>query len=158
VLSAFSFSKTFAMTGLRVGYLAAPAAVAPSGAKLQEPLVACVNAPAQAAAFAALRGPQDAVHAKRETYRRRRDAATAALEEFGIRHLVPQGAFYLWADVSDRCGSAVASWALELLRTERVAVAPGTAFGPAGEGWIRLSLAAETADLIEGIGRIGGTR
>ncbi|WP_219417983.1 aminotransferase class I/II-fold pyridoxal phosphate-dependent enzyme [Pseudonocardia nigra] len=144
------------MTGLRVGYLAAPAAISAAGAKLQEPLIACVNAPAQAAALAALRGPQDAVRAMRDTYRQRRDAAITVLEELGIRHLVPHGAFYLWIHLAERSGPDVAAWALELLCTERVAIAPGTAFGPVAEGWARLSLAADTDDLIEGIRRIGG--
>jgi aspartate aminotransferase len=157
VLSAFSFSKTFAMTGLRVGYLAAPAAVAANGAKLQEPLVACVNAPAQAAALAALQGPQDAVREMRETYRRRRDAAGELLGKVKVPHLVPRGAFYLWIDVSDRAGGDVDRWARDLLVRKHVALAPGTAFGPVGQGWARLSLAAETEDLLEGIRRIGAT-
>src|SRR5919107_1209913 len=72
VLSAFSFSKTYAMTGLRVGYLVATEEVALTSAKLQEPLLACVNAPAQAAALAALRGPQDEVAVMRAAYRERR--------------------------------------------------------------------------------------
>jgi aspartate aminotransferase len=154
VLSCFSFSKTYAMTGLRVGYLLAPPAVAATTAKMQEALIACVNAPAQFAALAALEGPQDAVEEMRRTYQDRRDAATALLAEYGVGHLRPRGAFYLWIDVRDRCGDDVASWALDLLRREGVAVAPGTAFGPAGEGWIRTSLATATDDLLDGLGRI----
>jgi aspartate aminotransferase len=157
VLSAFSFSKTYAMTGLRVGYLAAPLEIAAAAAKLQEPLIACVNAPAQAAALAALRGPQDDVRRMRDTYLRRRDAAVSLLGQLGMRCLVPQGAFYLWVYVGDQCGPSVSEWALTLLRTESVAVAPGTVFGPAGEGWARLSLAADTDDLLEGIRRIAAT-
>lgn len=153
VLSAFSFSKTYAMTGLRVGYLAAPPHVAAVAAKLQEPLVACVNAPAQAAALAALRGPQDDAQHMRETYQHRRDLAVALIDDVGMRCLVPQGAFYLWLYLGDRCRS-VSEWALEFLRAEGVAVAPGTVFGTAGEGWARLSLAAGTDDLLDGIRRI----
>lgn len=157
VLSVFSFSKTYAMTGVRVGYLVTPEPVAAHAAKLQEPLIACVNAPAQAAALAALRGPQDAVLMMRDTYRRRRDAACAALREVGLPHLEPKGAFYLWVDVRDRTDD-VAAWALSLLRDRYVAVAPGSAFGPAGAGWIRLSLAAGTEDLLAGIEQIGAHR
>ena len=156
VLSCFSFSKTYAMTGMRVGYLLAPAAVAATAAKMQEALIACVNAPAQHAALAALDGPQDAVEEMRRTYEERRDAATAVLSENGVGHLRPRGAFYLWIDVRDRCGDDVAAWALNLLRRDGVAVAPGTAFGPAGEGWIRTSLAAGTDELLEGLRRIAG--
>jgi aspartate aminotransferase len=158
VLSAFSFSKTYAMTGLRVGYLVADEMVALQAAKLQEPLLACVNAPAQAAALAALRGPQDAVVAMRDAYRMRRDAAVEQLDAQRMGHLRPEGAFYLWVDVRDRCGGDVRGWAMDLLRHQHVAVAPGTTFGPLGQGWVRLSLATATEDLLEGIRRMGRAR
>ena len=158
VLGAFSFSKTYAMTGLRVGYLVADEGIIPHAAKLQEPLLACVNAPAQAAALAALRGPQDAVAVMREAYRERRDLAVALLDAQGMGYLRPEGAFYLWVDVRDRCSGDVAGWAMDLLRHRHVAVAPGTTFGPLGQGWVRLSLATATEDLLEGIRRMGEAR
>jgi aspartate aminotransferase len=154
VLSCFSFSKTYAMTGMRVGYLVAPPTVVDTAAKMQEPLIACVNAPAQYAALAALEGPQDAVQTMRSVYRRRRDAAMRLLDEAGTTYLRPMGAFYLWLDVRDRCHGDVEEWALRLLRERRVAVAPGTTFGPMGQGWIRVSLAADTDDLLEGLRHI----
>ena len=154
VLSCFSFSKTYAMTGFRVGYVLAPEGAARTVATMQEPLIACVNAPAQHAALAALAGPQDIVGAMRDAYRERRDQAAARLDEAGLAYLLPQGAFYLWLDVSPLSGGDVRAWSLDLLREQRVAVAPGTAFGPRGEGWIRVSLATETGDLLEGIDRI----
>jgi aspartate aminotransferase len=154
VLSCFSFSKTYAMTGMRVGYLVVPPSVAPVAAKLQEPMLACVNAPAQRAALAGLRGSQEVVETMRSAYQERRDQACALLDQLGLPYLRPQGAFYLWVDVRDRCGDEVQKWALELLRHQRVALAPGTAFGPSGEGWARLSLAAETDELLEGCRRI----
>ncbi len=154
VISCFSFSKTYAMTGMRVGYAVVPTAVAPVAAKLQEPMVACVNAPAQWAALAALEGPQDAVETMRSTYQERRDQAARLFDDFGVPYLRPEGAFYLWVDVRDRCGGSVSAWALRLLREQRVAVAPGTAFGPLGEGWVRLSLATDTNQLLKGCRRI----
>jgi aspartate aminotransferase len=154
VLSCFSFSKTYAMTGMRVGYVHAPDAAAGVIATMQEPVIACVNAPAQHAALAALEGPQDIVPLMRDTYRSRRDVAAARLDEAGLAYLFPQGAFYLWIDVSPLCGGDVKAWSLELLRAQRVAVAPGTAFGSRGEGWIRVSLATETGELLEGLDRI----
>jgi aspartate aminotransferase len=157
VLSCFSFSKTYAMTGLRVGYLVAPPEVAATAAKMQEPLISCVNAPAQYAALAALEGPQDVVEVMTRTYRRRRDQAAELLREAGVGFLPPDGAFYLWIDVRDRCQGDVERWALKLLRERRVAVAPGTSFGPSGEGWARVSLATDSADLIEGLRRIAGS-
>jgi aspartate aminotransferase len=154
VLSCFSFSKTYAMTGLRVGYLLAPEPVAEIAAKLQEPMIACVNAPAQAAALAALTGPQDDAEAMLSAYRERRDAAVAQLTAAGRAHVHPEGAFYLWLDVRDLCDGDVDGWALDLLRTRGVAVAPGTTFGPLGEGWARVSLATDTDDLLEGLARL----
>ena len=153
VLSCFTFSKTYAMTGWRVGYLAGPPKAAALGDKLQQALVSCVNAPAQMAALAALTGPQDVVEEMRDTYRERRDALVALLAEHGLACQPPRGAFYAWVDVRGRAETC-REFALELLRRERVAVAPGTAFGPAGEGWVRLSLASDTADLLEGARRM----
>jgi aspartate aminotransferase len=142
------------MTGMRVGYLVAPESVAATAAKMQEPLIACVNAPAQYAALAALEGPQDFVEVMRGAYWERRDAAAALLDDAGVGYLLPQGAFYMWVDVRDRCGGDVKAWALDLLRERHVAVAPGSAFGAEGEGWVRISLATDTGDLLEGLGRL----
>ncbi|UPK74984.1 aminotransferase class I/II-fold pyridoxal phosphate-dependent enzyme [Nocardioidaceae bacterium SCSIO 66511] len=158
VLSAYSFSKTFAMTGVRVGYLRTPLEVAPTAAKLQEPMLACVNAPAQYAALAALEGTQAPVDEMRAAYASRRDAATERLDELGMGYLRPEGAFYLWIDVRDRVGDDTERWALSLLRERSVAVAPGTVFGPSGAGWARVSLASDTDALLEGLSRIGDHR
>lgn len=158
VLTAFSFSKTYAMTGVRVGYLVCPPSVAAIAAKLQEPMVACVNAPAQRAAVAALEGPQDQVLEMRRTYDIRRRLAMDLLDAAGIRYVEPRGAFYLWADVRHLCGGDVESWALRLLEEHQVAVAPGTAFGVGGEGWVRLSLATSTEDVRRGVEKIGRMR
>jgi aspartate aminotransferase len=62
----------------------------------------------------------------------------------------------MWIDVRDRCGGDVNAWSLELLRQRHVAVAPGTTFGARGEGWVRVSLATETEDLLEGLKRLAG--
>ncbi len=154
LISCYSFSKTYSMTGWRVGYaVAEDRDVRNHLAKLQEPLISCVNAPAQAAAAAALAGPQDVVAQMREAYRARRDAAVRALRARGIDVHLPSGAFYLWADLSpwdaDDWGLATA-----LLTKAGVAVAPGTAFGARGAGFVRISLAAEMSALLEGIARI----
>lgn len=154
VLSCYSFSKSYAMTGLRVGYVVAPRSVTQYAAKLQEPILACVNAPAQKAALEAVRGPQDAIRQMRSSYLERRDIATGRLDQSGVGYLKPQGAFYLWVDVRKWVNEDVKTWALELLREQHVAVAPGSIFGPAGVGWIRISLATKSEDLLEGLGRI----
>jgi len=154
VLSAFSFSKSYAMTGVRVGYLVCPPGIAENAAKLQEAMISCVNAPAQAAAIAALTGSQDKLDEMREAYARRRVLAMRLLTEHGIPFLEPHGAFYIWVDVRGIADRPVDDWALHLLEEKAVAIAPGTAFGPGGEGWIRLSLAADDDAIATGITRI----
>ncbi|HWD43014.1 MAG TPA: pyridoxal phosphate-dependent aminotransferase [Actinomycetota bacterium] len=155
VISCYSFSKTYAMTGWRVGYLVVPAGTPAPLGRLQQALLSCVNAPAQLAALAALTGPQDQVTRMRDAYRERRDLLVALLERLGVPCHRPAGAFYAWVDVAGRAAGA-RQFALELLRQQRVAVAPGTAFGPAGEGWVRLSLATDTDALLEGARRLAG--
>jgi aspartate aminotransferase len=155
VLTAQSFSKTYALTGGRVGYLVTPAGG--PGAMLrnfQEALISCVNTPAQRAALAALEGPQESVAEAAAHYRGNLRAATALLDERGIGYREPDGAFYLWVDVSSASGGDVAAWAEALLLERRVAVAPGSAFGREGEGWIRLCAASARDDLLEGIRRL----
>jgi aspartate/methionine/tyrosine aminotransferase len=154
VFSVFSLSKTYAMTGVRVGYLVTPPGLAYTMRSVQEATISCVAAPDQRAAVAAIEGPQDAVDAAARHYRSNLDAATALLDERGIRYHRPAGSFYLWVDVSHASDGDVAAWAQHFLLAERVAVAPGSAFGRAGEGWIRVCLAATRADVVEGLGRL----
>ncbi|MGD8193911.1 pyridoxal phosphate-dependent aminotransferase [Herbiconiux sp. P18] len=154
VLTVFSASKTFALTGARVGWLLTPPGFAPLLRAAQEAMISCVNTPAQRAVTAALTGSQQPVTDAAAHYRANLDAAVALLTERGIHHLAPTGAFYLWVDVSHASAGDVASWAERFLIEQRVAVAPGSAFGRTGEGWIRLCAAASTADLLEGIRRL----
>ncbi len=152
-IAIYTFSKTYAMTGWRVGYVAAPPRAVAQIAKLQEPLISCVNAPAQYAALAALTGPQDVVAHMNAAYRERRDEVCRRLTAARVPALPPSGAFYVWADVR-ASGLSSRDFAFTLLRERGVAVAPGTAFGPGGEGFVRISLATEPAALYEGIDRI----
>ncbi len=154
VLSVFSLSKSYAMTGVRVGYLVTPPGLAATMRTLQEASISCVAAPDQRAAIAAIEGDQTHVDAAREHYRANLAVATRLLDDRGIRYLDPHGAFYLWIDVGHATGGDVATWAEGFLVRERVAVAPGSAFGRSGEGWIRVCLAATEADLVEGLGRL----
>jgi aspartate aminotransferase len=154
VLGVFSTSKTYAMTGVRVGWLTVPAGLTDTMRTVQEAMISCVSTPDQFAAVAALDGPQDALVAAREHYRGNLDAASALLAGRGIRHLVPGGAFYLWIDVSHASAGDVAAWAERFLLEHRVAVAPGSAFGASGEGWIRVCAAATRADLMHGLALI----
>lgn len=153
VLSAFTFSKSYSMTGWRVGYAAGPAPVIDGAVKVLESNSSCVSTISQKAAEAALDGPQDCVREMRDAYRRRRDLACAQLEELGLLLARPSGAFYVMADVSG-AGMDSRSFAIKLLQERGVSVAPGTAFGEVGAHAVRISLASSESDLTEGISRL----
>lgn len=153
VISVFSFSKTYAMTGWRVGYAIAPPEIAPFIVKTQEPTTACVNAPAQIAAIAALEGDQDCVKTMRNAYEKRRNEVIRILAETNIPFVRPSGAFYLWIDISE-AGMSDLDFARELINKRSVAVTPGSAFGPASGAYVRISLASDADQLREGIGRL----
>jgi aspartate/methionine/tyrosine aminotransferase len=153
VATVFSCSKTYAMTGWRLGYVVARQPLADLIAKVQEPVISCATAVAQKAAEAALTGPQECVAEMRKAYRRRRDVAVAELAEAGLLLTVPHGAFYILADVSRATQDTYAfcRWAAT---DQGVAVAPGETFGPSGAGLVRLSLATAAPVLEEGIVRL----
>lgn len=154
VFAVYSLSKTYALTGARVGYLVAPKGLGERFDAAQEATVSCVNLPAQYAALAAITGPQTEVESAIARYRENAAAATAILDEKGIRFQRPGGALYLWIDMSHVSGGDVAAWAVSLLLEEHVAVAPGSAFGPSGEGWIRICYAVDRDQLLEGVRRL----
>jgi aspartate aminotransferase len=154
VFSAFSLSKTYAMTGARIGYLVTPPGLAATMRAVQEATISCVATPDQYAALAAIEGDQSHVAEAAEHYRSNLETAAKVLDERGIRYRKPNGSFYLWIDVSHASDGDVARWAEGFLLEKRVAVAPGSAFGRSGEGWIRVCLAAAPADIVEGLGRL----
>jgi len=153
VISAYTFSKTYAMTGWRVGYVVADRKVSDNITKVLESNSSCVPAVSQKAAEAALDGPREEVEAMVAAYRNRRDRCADLLEESRILINRPAGAFYLMADVSASRLDA-REFAFSLVRNKAVAVAPGTAFGEVASGAVRISLASSEADLMEGIGRL----
>ena len=153
IISAFSFSKTYAMTGWRVGYVVARSDVAAAVSRLQVPPVANASAPSQRAAEAALRGPQDCVATMREAYRERRDGALALLDSEDVGYVKPDGAFYLMVDIS-RAGADGEATALCLLREHGVAIVPGNAFGKNAAGFARVALCADPHTIDEGLRRI----
>jgi aspartate aminotransferase len=153
LVSVYSFSKVYAMTGWRVGYLVAPPDLAKLLTGMQEPIVSCVNTPAQMAALAAVTGPQDVVRKMRESYRERRDELLEILERGNLSSSQPSGAFYVWTDVS-AANLPSMEVARSLIEREHVAVAPGSAFGDLGEGYVRLSLASSREDLLDGASRL----
>ena len=156
VFSVFSLSKTYAMTGIRVGYVVTPPGFAAIMRTVQEAAISCVNTPAQYAGVAAITGDHAHVAEAKAHYRGNLEVATALLDEKGIRYLPPKGTFYLWIDMSHATDGDVAGWAERFLLAERVAVAPGSAFGRSGEGWIRVCLAAPQQDVLDGLAKLPG--
>ncbi|MFB7885263.1 pyridoxal phosphate-dependent aminotransferase [Microbacterium sp. NPDC056057] len=154
VLSVFSMSKTYAMTGARVGWLVTPPGWRQTMLRVQESVVSCVDEPSQRAAAEALIGDQAAVGHSAAHYRDNLAAATALLDARGLRYLDPTGAFYLWIDVAHVSGGDVVAWCERFLDEQGVAVAPGSAFGASGEGWIRVCVASDRDELLDGLSRI----
>lgn len=140
VISVYSFSKVYAMTGWRVGYLAAPPALAQVLRTLQEPQVSCPSTVSQKAAEAALTGPREPIEAMRLAYIQNRDFAWSRMQNLGLEGFRTQGTFYMLIDIS-KSGLAPLDFSLRLLEEHGVAVAPGEVFGPSGSGVVRISLA-----------------
>ena len=153
VVSCFTFSKTYAMTGWRLGYAVAAPQVVDTMIKAIEGTTSSPSTVAQKAAEAALDGPQDCVAEMVAGYRRRRDLVVDLLREAGLLLTVPEGAFYILADVSPTEMDSYA-FAVQLLRERGVAVAPGGAFGGVAGDAVRISLASSDQDLREGVGRL----
>jgi aspartate aminotransferase len=150
VIGVFSFSKEYAMTGWRVGYLTGPRAIVEDVVHVQEAVLACPSWLGQQAAIAALTGPQGPVDEMVAAYRERRDVAVDLLDRAGLLAARPRGTFYVLA----RIGAASVDtydFARLLLETEHVAVAPGETFGPGGRGLVRLSLASSTEAIATGV-------
>ena len=133
-------SKAFAMTGFRVGYACAPAPLIDAMMKIHQYAILCASTLSQEAGVEALRGAEATTTEARESYRIRRDFLRRRLEEAGLKPTNPAGAFYLFVDVRST-GLTSREFALRLLEEEKVAVVPGEAFGPGGEGFIRCSYA-----------------
>jgi aspartate aminotransferase len=150
------FSKTYAMTGWRLGYGVMPERLARVVELLITHSVGCSAHFTQIAAIAALRGPQDEVEALVEAFRIRRDRVVAGLNAIpGISCQRPQGAFYAFPNVR-RLGLSADALADRLLQEAGVALLPGTAFGENGEGYLRLSYANSMQNLERALERIDG--
>ena len=153
VISIFTFSKTYAMTGWRVGYVTGPASFVRQLGLHQEPVVSCASTISQNAALVALRGPQDCVGTMVSAYSDRRRLASEILNAGGVPFVDPQGAFFLMVDVRPS-GLDLWAYALRALRELGVGTVPGSAFGPRGEGFLRVTLAASDEAISEGLGRL----
>lgn len=153
VLSAFSFSKSYSMTGWRVGYMVGAPDIVSHILRAQEPTTSCVNAIAQKAAVAAITGDQTCVAEMRAAYTRRSTLATDILDAHGIAYSRPMGAFYTMVDISGS-GMPDVDFVSRLIAERQVAIVPGSAFGPSSGKFARVSLAASEDDLRVGITRV----
>ncbi len=146
------FSKAWAMTGFRVGYAAAPPELTEAMMKIHQYTMLCAPRLSQLAAIEALQSDRDTVE-MRDEYRRRRNFIVAALNEMGLPCHKPSGAFYVFPCI-EGFGLNSRQFAMRLLEEEKVACVPGSAFGEAGEGYLRCSYATEFEQIKEAMARL----
>lgn len=147
------FSKAYAMTGWRLGYACAPANILEQMLKIHQYAIMCAPTTSQYAAISAMKNGDGDVAMMRESYNQRRRYLLHAFKEMNIDCFEPLGAFYTFPNIS-RFGMSSEDFATTLLKEEKVAVVPGTAFGDCGEGFVRISYAYSLESLKEALGRI----
>lgn len=147
------FSKAFAMTGFRLGYSCAPPVLTEAMMKIHQYSMLCAPIMSQNAAIEALKNGADEVEKMRRAYARRRNLLLSRFEKMGVPCFSPGGAFYAFPDIR-RFGLSSKEFALRLLEEENVAVVPGDAFGPAGEGCVRACYATAYDQLEIALDRI----
>ena len=148
------FSKAYAMTGWRLGYVCAPEVILKQMLKIHQFAIMCAPTTSQYAAVSALRNGDKDVEMMRESYNQRRRYLMHAYKEMGLDCFEPFGAFYTFPSIK-RFGITSDEFATRLLKEEKVAVVPGTAFGDCGEGFLRISYAYSLESLKKALGRIG---
>ncbi len=144
------FSKSYAMTGWRLGYFVAPDEVRQQASKVHSHSVSCATSFAQRGAVAAVDGPQEPVEEMVEAFESRRDVLVDALEDIGVSMPEPEGAFYAFVPADTADDAALCE---EILQEEHVATTPGSAFGV--PGYLRVSYAANEERIKEGVERFG---
>ena len=149
-----SCSKTYAMTGWRVGWIAGPENIVSNIPKIQENICSCVPAFVQKGAAHALRFCRADIDRMNAQYRKRRDLIYEGINAIpGLGAVLPDGAFYLFVNIKET-GLSSEEFALKLLEEARVALSPGSAFGPSGEGFVRMSYSTSIENIEEGLRRI----
>ncbi len=149
-----SFSKAYAMTGWRIGFSAGPEEIIQKMIKLQENVISCVNSATQYAAIEAIEGPQESLEYMINKYKQRRTLMADGINAIeGLSCINPKGAFYVFANIT-KTGMTSEEFALELLKKEKVVVVPGSGFGDAGEGFVRISYATSEENIREGLRRM----
>lgn len=148
------FSKGFAMTGWRLGFVCGPEAIIEQMVKIHQYAIMCAPTNSQYAAVEALRNCDDEVKKMRESYNQRRRFLVHEFKRMKLDCFEPYGAFYIFPNIQE-FGMTSEEFATRFLEEERVAVVPGTAFGECGEGFLRISYAYSLENLKEAIGRLG---
>jgi LL-diaminopimelate aminotransferase len=149
-----SLSKTYNMTGWRIGWVAGAPVAIEAIKRLKTNIDSGIFNAVQRAGIAALSGPQDSLHRVVERYRHRRDLLCDGLKSIGLLVEPPKGSIYVWAPVPE--GHTSESFTTHLLDNAAVVVAPGTGYGPTGEGFVRFSLTLDDDRLEEGVERLRG--
>lgn len=147
------FSKSYAMTGWRLGYACGPRVILEQMLKIHQFAIMCAPTTSQYAAVEALRNGDEDVRRMREAYNQRRNYLMRAFREMGLQCFEPFGAFYAFPCIKE-FGMTSEEFADRLLHEEKVAVVPGTAFGASGEGFLRISYAYSIEDLKEALARL----
>jgi aspartate/methionine/tyrosine aminotransferase len=147
------FSKSYAMTGWRLGWLVCPPELASVAIGLQEPLTSCASTISQKAGEAALSGSAECVAEFRDVFRRRRDILAEVFGKTGLLPMVPEGAFYGLVDIS-RTGLRSLDFAKRFLLERKVATVPGITFGPSCDRFVRVAFTIRDESLREGLQRL----
>jgi aminotransferase len=148
------FSKAFAMTGFRIGYACAPAILTEAMMKIHQYGILCASSTAQDAAIEALEQGAPDVESMRREYELRRNYVVNSFNEMGLECFKPAGSFYVFPSIAGT-GLSSREFSMELLKKKSVAVVPGTAFGPSGEGYVRACYATGFEQLKVAMARIG---
>ena len=148
------FSKAFAMTGWRLGYAAAPKVIMEQMVKIHQYGIMAAPTTSQYAAVEALRACDDEVEEMKNSYNQRRRYLLHRFRELGLDCFEPEGAFYAFPCIKE-FGMSSEKFAEELLKEQKVAIVPGTAFGACGEGYLRVSYAYSIDELKEALNRLG---
>jgi len=147
------FSKSYAMTGWRLGWAAAPKEIMQQMVKIHQYAIMCAPTASQYAAIEAVKNGDEDIARMREQYNYRRKVIVDGFNKMGLSCFEPEGAFYVFPSIQST-GLTSDAFAEKLLRSEKIAVVPGTAFGDSGEGFIRCSYAYSIANINEALERI----
>ena len=147
-------SKSHAMTGYRLGYITGPAKIMDQIGKVHGLMVTTTTDSSQAAAIEALENGLNDPMEYRKVYQKRRDFVLEKLNKMGMQAVKPEGAFYIFTKIPSQYGKDDMQFALDLAFKAKVGVTPGSAFGPGGEGYVRLSYASSDENLQEAMKRM----